>query len=88
MRDHDVTDLTACELKRARRDLQASLGLVYPGSPMISAITAQLSAIDAELAERAKSCPPHDWHWVGTYSSETTVTEKCSKCGTTLTYPP
>ena len=51
-RPHDVTGLTAGELERARRDLQVSLALSMPGSPVSVPILARLSAIDAELADR------------------------------------
>jgi hypothetical protein len=47
--------MTADELRRVRRDLQASLSLIRADSPMRIPITAQLSAIDAELAERGAS---------------------------------
>ena len=56
-RPHDVTGLTASELDRARRELQASLALARPGSPARGAILAHLNAINAELAERAGQCP-------------------------------
>ena len=52
MRDHDVTMLTAGELERARRELQANLALVRPDSPARVPILAHLSAIDTELAGR------------------------------------
>jgi hypothetical protein len=52
MRDHDVSGQTAGELQRARRELQASLALVRPGSPTRVPIEAHMSAIDKELAER------------------------------------
>lgn len=51
-RVHDVSALTAAELDRARRDLQVSLALAFPGSPVREPILAQLIAIDAELVER------------------------------------
>ena len=54
-RDHDVSGLTAAQLQRARRDLQVSLALAFPGSPVREPILAQMSAIDAELAARRKS---------------------------------
>jgi hypothetical protein len=57
MRDHDVSTLTAAELARARRDLQVSLALAAPGSPVQEPILAHMSAIDAELAERGTGCP-------------------------------
>jgi hypothetical protein len=53
VRDYDVAGLSAGELERTRRDLQASLALARPGSPVRVAILAQMGAIDAELAERA-----------------------------------
>ena len=52
MRDHDVKALTARELDRARRELQASLALARPDSPVRVPILAHMSAIDAELAGR------------------------------------
>jgi hypothetical protein len=55
MRSHDVTQLTTAELERAKRDLQANLGLITPHSAAQVPITAQMQAIDAELAERAGS---------------------------------
>jgi hypothetical protein len=59
MRDHDVTALTAGELDRARRELQASLALVRPDFPARVPILAHMSAIDAELADRTASTPPN-----------------------------
>jgi hypothetical protein len=52
VRDHDVSELAAAELERARRDLRVSLALAWPGSPVREPIMAQLSAIDTELAGR------------------------------------
>lgn len=52
MREHDVSGLTAAELERARRDLQISLSLARPGSPVREPILTQLSAIDRELGAR------------------------------------
>lgn len=52
IRSHDVGGLTAGELERARRELQASLALARPDSPARVPILAHLSAIDAELAAR------------------------------------
>ena len=52
IRPHDVSGLTAGELERARRELQASLALARPDSPVRVPILAHLSAIDAELAGR------------------------------------
>jgi hypothetical protein len=48
-----VTQLTADELRRIRRDLQANLGLIRVDSPARVPITAQLSAIDTELTRRS-----------------------------------
>ena len=53
VREHDVTQLTLDELRRVQRDLQASLGLTRPDSPYRVPITAQLTAIDTELARRS-----------------------------------
>jgi len=55
IRSHDVRQLTTAELERARRELQANLGLIYPGSPAHAPIQAHMRAIDTELAERADS---------------------------------
>jgi hypothetical protein len=52
MRDHDVTGLTARQLKRAKRELAASLALVRQDSPARVPILAQMSAIETELAGR------------------------------------
>jgi hypothetical protein len=51
-RSHDVSGLTAAELQRTRRELQASLAVARPGSASVP-ILAHLSAIDTELAERS-----------------------------------
>ena len=53
MRDHDVTALTAAELKRARREL----ALALPGSLVRVPIQARIAAIDTELAGRAAAHP-------------------------------
>ncbi len=53
IRSYDVRQLTTAELKRAKRDLQANLGLITPHSPAHVPIEAQMQAIDTELAERA-----------------------------------
>jgi hypothetical protein len=52
-RPHDVSSLTAAQLERARRDLQVSLALAVPGSPVRVPILAEMTAIDTELARRA-----------------------------------
>jgi hypothetical protein len=49
--------MTAGELTRARRGLQASLALLRPDSPSRTSILAHLEAIDAELAERDAGGP-------------------------------
>lgn len=51
-RPHDVTAMTSPELQRVRRDLQVSLALAFPGSPMREPILAQMDAIDVELERR------------------------------------
>ncbi len=53
-RRHDVRGLTASELERTKRELQASLALVRPDSPARVPILAHLSAVDTELTERAR----------------------------------
>jgi len=57
MRDHDVTSMTDGELDRARRDLEVSLALAFPGSPVRVPILARLTAIDTELAGRTADLP-------------------------------
>jgi hypothetical protein len=54
-RPHDVSDLTSAELERARRDLEVSLALAFPGSPVREPILAHMSAVDAELAQRRRA---------------------------------
>ena len=54
-RPHDVSSLTAAQLERARRDLQISLALAVPGSPVRVPILAEMTAIDTELARRGGS---------------------------------
>jgi hypothetical protein len=56
-RPHDVSELTAAELERARRELAASLALARPGSPTSVPILARITAIGAELARRADARP-------------------------------
>jgi hypothetical protein len=51
-RDHDVSAMTTAELERARRDLEVSLALAFPGSPVRVSIAAEMSAINRELGER------------------------------------
>ena len=55
IRSHDVRQLTTAELERTKRELQANLGLINPGSPAHVPIQAQMRAIDTELTERADS---------------------------------
>lgn len=56
-RTHVVSALTPAELERARRDLQVSLSLSAPGSPVRVPILAQMNAIDMELAARTAGGP-------------------------------
>jgi hypothetical protein len=51
-RAYDVTGLTARQLERASRELQANLALVRPDSPARVPILAQMNAIETELAGR------------------------------------
>jgi hypothetical protein len=61
-RPHDVSSLTDGELKRARRDLEVSLALAFPGSPVRVSIMAEMTAIDAALAERQRTASlAEDW---------------------------
>jgi hypothetical protein len=55
-RAHDVSGLSVAELERTRRELQASLTLARPGSPVRVPIEAQMSAIDTELASALALC--------------------------------
>lgn len=52
-----VSGLTSGELEHARRELAASLALARPGSPMHGPILTHITAIDAELAQRAAGRP-------------------------------
>jgi hypothetical protein len=52
-RPRDVSGLTTGELQQARRDLQVSLALAFPGSPVRGPILTHLSAIDTELEHGA-----------------------------------
>ena len=61
-RPHDVSGLTSAELERARRDLEVSLALAFPGSPVRVPILAEMSAIDAELDERQPADARADDH--------------------------
>jgi hypothetical protein len=54
-RDHDVSAMTAAELERARRDLEVSLALAFPDSPVRVSIAAEMSAVDRELGKRARN---------------------------------
>jgi len=45
--------MTDSELERAGRHLMVSLSLAFPGSPVREPILAHISAIYAELTERA-----------------------------------
>jgi hypothetical protein len=59
-RAHDVSSLTADQLERAKRDLEASLALAFPGSPVRVTILAEMAAIDAELCQR-RVVAPEGW---------------------------
>ena len=52
MRDPDGVRWATAELRDLKRDLQLSLGLAPPSSPMGVVIRTQIAAIDAELARR------------------------------------
>lgn len=54
-RPHDVSGMTPAELERARRDLEVSLALAFPGSPVRVPILEELTAIDRELGERTRN---------------------------------
>jgi hypothetical protein len=54
-RARDLSRLTASELDQAKRDLAVSSALAWPGSLALVPITAEMQAIDAELARRAES---------------------------------
>jgi hypothetical protein len=56
-RPRDVSGMTGPELERVRRDLQVSLALAFPGSPVRVPILSELSAIDRELAGRDTTRP-------------------------------
>jgi len=47
-----VRAMSGDQLRDTRRDLAVSLALAWPGSPVRASITAEISAIDAELAGR------------------------------------
>ena len=58
-RDHYcVRQLTTAELERAKRELQANLGLITSDSPARVPIQNHMRAIDAELAERVDGRQP------------------------------
>ena len=57
-RYHNVQKLTTAELERAKRELQANLGLISPGSPAHVPIQAHMQAIDTELSRRTGNRRP------------------------------
>ena len=58
-RPHDVSSLTATQLERAKRDLEISLALAFPGSPVRVTIQAEMTAIDVEAERRSgRDCWP------------------------------
>jgi len=58
-RYHIVEQLTIEELERVKRELQANLGLIAPGSPTLVPIHAHMQAVDAELTKRANDRASH-----------------------------
>ena len=54
IRYHDVQQLTTAELERAKRELQANLGLINPDSPAHVPIQAHMQAIDTELSRACR----------------------------------
>lgn len=54
-RTYDVSGMTLAQLERARRDLEVSLALAFPGSPVRVPLVAHISAIDAELGQRQRA---------------------------------
>lgn len=52
MREHDVSHMTVTDLQRARRELAASVALSRSGAVSAGLAAAQLSAVEAEIAER------------------------------------
>jgi hypothetical protein len=59
-RAHDVSSLTSAQLERAKRDLEISLALAFPGSPVRVSIAAEMTAIERELAGRNGDGLPRD----------------------------
>jgi hypothetical protein len=55
LRQHDVSDLSAGDLLRVRRELAASAALAREGSPIRDTIDLQIAAIDAERTKRDHS---------------------------------
>jgi hypothetical protein len=52
-RDHDVSGLSDDQLRRAKRDLEVSLALSFPDSPVRLSIVNEMTAIDTEADRRA-----------------------------------
>jgi hypothetical protein len=52
LHDRDVSEMTGAELERARRDLEVSMALAVPGSPVRVPLQRLQDAISAELASR------------------------------------
>lgn len=57
-RAHDVSALSADQLERAKRDLEVSLALAFPGSPVRVSIMAEMAAINAEIGQRRPVADP------------------------------
>jgi hypothetical protein len=53
IRSYDVRHLTTAELERAKRELQANLGLLHPDSPAHVPIMTHMRAIATEIARRS-----------------------------------
>jgi hypothetical protein len=56
-REHDVSALISPQLERARRDLETSFALTFPGSPVRVTVAEHLSAVERELSGRTRLAP-------------------------------
>jgi len=65
-RMHDVSQMPTADLERARRELKANLGMLYPDSPAHRPVQAQMQAIDTELAARVLAALAREYEkeWV------------------------
>jgi hypothetical protein len=57
-RAHDVSGMTSVELQRARRDLEVSLALAFPGSPNPVSPGVVLSGVQTGLSVACKAGRP------------------------------